>query len=351
MTLAALTEGARLVVVAGPGGVGKTTSAAAIAVAAARAGRRTLVLTADPARRLADALGIPVGRGETASIAGLPLRAAMLESAQAFDALLPRMVPDAAARRRIEASPVYRRFSGSLARSHAYAALERVHEALFGPEASSLDLVVLDTPPMRGLLDLLDAPEALGTLAASRAIDVLLGEPRSLRGRATQRVLGLLTGPELGAGLAEFLAAFGPFRAGFAERSRRVAEAQRSTATRTVLVTRGDAGRIADARALAEALRRRGVPLHLVLGSATLRRRSPPWALHELPAALLADHRAAIEGAHERGAQERALQASDTERLTQLASELGVALWRTPMLADEPTDTAALAAIADAASR
>ena len=339
-------DDARLVVVAGPGGVGKTTSAAAIAVALAQSGRRTLVLTADPARRLADTLGVSAVATTSAAveIAGLPLRVAMLESQRAFETLLPHMVPDPAARARIERSPVYQRFSRSLARSHAYAAIERLHEARFGAEASTLDVVVLDTPPMRGMLDLLDAPLALSRFSASRAVDVFGAGQSSMFGWAARRALEAVAGPELGAGLAEFLAAFGPFRSGFSQRARLVAEAQRAGDTRTVLVTRGEPLRIGDARALATALWQRDIACTTLIGSAAIARQEEPWSLDATT--LPAGHERALRAAHARGGRDRAEGARHRAELLNLARSLGTPLVSTPALPSEPASIAALSQLA-----
>jgi len=336
---------ARLVVVVGPGGVGKTTMAAALAVHLAASGKRTLVLTADPARRLADALGIEGDTSDALEVAP-NLWASMLESERTFAALLPRMVPNAQARARIEASPVYRRFSRSLGRSHAYAAIERLHSAYFGEEASRYDVIVLDTPPMRGVLDLLDAPQALGRFAGSRAVDVFAGDGSGFFGWAARRALSTLTGPELGAGLTEFLAAFAPFRAGFAARAAQVAQAQRAPSTATVLVTSGQAERLADARALTSALAAREVHCRLVIGSGASKRTSSPWSLPpEGP------HRAALLAAHTYGAAARRHERDETAALATLSESLGIPLVLTTTLAYEPTSIEALRELASTASR
>jgi hypothetical protein len=311
MSLLASLGDARLVIVAGPGGVGKTTSAAAIAVALARSGRRTRVLTADPARRLHDALGERAAHEPR-------LSAGMIESSRAFAELLPRMVPDASARRSIERSPVFQRFARSLARSHAYATLEVLHDALFGPDSASFDVVVLDTPPMRGVLDLMDAPAALGRFAGSSAVD-LFARPDGPSGWALSRVLGLLLGVELARGLGEFIGAFAPFRGGFAERAEAVLGALGGCAS--VLVTSGDAARIADAAALADALGARGAQPTLLLGNMVLARTFPAWSLEALPSWPDA-HREPLEAALRLGQSARAAEAEARRSLEALAARL-----------------------------
>jgi anion-transporting ArsA/GET3 family ATPase len=333
---------AKLIVVVGPGGVGKTTTAAAIAATLAASGKRTLVLTADPARRLADALGIAGDTADALQVAP-NLWASMLESERTFAALLPRMVPSDAARARIQKSPVYQRFSRSLGRSHAYAAIERLHSAAIGEESARYEVIVLDTPPMRGVLDLLDAPEALGRFAGSRAVDVFAGDGSGFFGWAARRALSALTGPELGAGLTEFLAAFAPFRAGFAERAARVADLQRAPSTTTVLVTSGQAERIADARALTSALAEREVHCRFVIGSGAVKRSSRAWTLPDDA------HGEALRAAHTYGVRARELQARETAALASLSEALGIALILTATRADEPTSIEALRELASTA--
>ena len=158
----------RLLVCVGPGGVGKTTLAAALGVGAARRGKRVLVLTIDPAKRLASALGLdglddeirPVDlHGDSATGS---LHAAMLDTRASYDALITRIAPNEDARARILDNRVYNAFSRTLARSHAYVAMERLHEVM---RDDTWDLVILDTPPLRSALDILD--ESLGEVGNS----------------------------------------------------------------------------------------------------------------------------------------------------------------------------------------
>jgi anion-transporting ArsA/GET3 family ATPase len=172
----------RVVVCVGSGGVGKTTLAAALALAAARRGRRALVLTIDPARRLADALGLgelgheprPIPREVLARL-GVPpeghLEAMMLDMKRTFDDLVDRFADDAAAKERILSNPIYAHVSDALAGSAEYSAMEKVYE-LAGRE--DLDLIVLDTPPSQHALDFLEAPERLIGFLDSRLVQFLL---------------------------------------------------------------------------------------------------------------------------------------------------------------------------------
>jgi anion-transporting ArsA/GET3 family ATPase len=169
----------KILVCVGSGGVGKTTTAASLALAAARRGRRTLVLTIDPARRLANSLGLAalghtVQQVDPALVrAGAPvqtgeLHAMMLDQKQAFDEVVQRHAKDPAAIKRILANPVYAQISGSLAGAQEYAAMAKLHD--FDRE-KVWDLIVVDTPPTSHALDFLDAPRKLSEAIDSPAID------------------------------------------------------------------------------------------------------------------------------------------------------------------------------------
>lgn len=232
----------RVVVCVGTGGVGKTTVAAAIGIEAARRGARALVLTIDPARRLAGALGLdalgaepqelPESRRADLGIEGDgQLFAMMLDMKRTFDDLVERFAEDEAARRRILDNPIYQHVSDALAGSGEYAAMEKVHELL---ESRRFDLVVLDTPPSQNAIDFLDAPRRLLEFIDSRLVRLLI-HPAFTAGRfglrlfrsATDRMLGLLE-RMLGMGflkdLSEFLLAFESMAEGFRLRATRVRE-------------------------------------------------------------------------------------------------------------------------------
>ena len=169
----------RIVVCVGSGGVGKTTTAASLALAAARRGKRTLVLTIDPARRLANSLGLAslghqVQQIDPALIRrGAPsqtgeLWAMMLDQKQAFDEVVQRHAKDPAAVKRILANPVYAQISGSLAGAQEYAAMAQLHEF---DKSGIYDTIIVDTPPTSHALDFLDAPRKLSEAIDSPAID------------------------------------------------------------------------------------------------------------------------------------------------------------------------------------
>jgi anion-transporting ArsA/GET3 family ATPase len=169
----------RILVCVGSGGVGKTTTAATLALAAARRGKKTLVLTIDPARRLANSLGLQslghqVQEVDRALVhAHAPssngsLHAMMLDQKQAFDEVVARHAKDPAAVQRILANPVYAQISGSLAGAQEYAAMAKLHDF---DRSGVYDLIIVDTPPTAHALDFLDAPRKLSEAIDSPAIE------------------------------------------------------------------------------------------------------------------------------------------------------------------------------------
>lgn len=182
LPLASLLATRRVIIVVGAGGVGKTSLSAAIGVAAARQGRRALVLTVDPARRLASALGLEHidAHAQTLPVAtfaalgaptGADLDVAMLDVKSTFDRVVRRYTGDGARAERIFAHPMYRSASTALAGSQEYMAMERLAEVAEDPR---YDTIVLDTPPSAHALDFLDAPRRMVDLFESKAFRALL---------------------------------------------------------------------------------------------------------------------------------------------------------------------------------
>jgi anion-transporting ArsA/GET3 family ATPase len=189
--LAALRD-KRILVVGGAGGVGKTTVAAALALQAALSGRRVLVCTIDPSRRLATSLGLlrlsdrprALGIARLAPRPGGALWAMTLDTRRTFDALVERHMPSAEARRRVLQNRFYKQVSSALAGSHEYMAMEKLLE-LSADER--FDLVVLDTPPTRHALDFLEAPERLMGFLDTSVLRYFL-KPYFVAGRLTLKV-------------------------------------------------------------------------------------------------------------------------------------------------------------------
>jgi anion-transporting ArsA/GET3 family ATPase len=169
----------RIIVCVGSGGVGKTTTAAALALAAARRGKTTLVLTIDPAKRLANSLGISELGHQVQEVppalvrVGAPsdrgsLHAMMLDQKAAFDEVVQRHAKDPAAVARVLANPIYRQISGSLAGAQEYAAMAKLYDF---DNSGSWDTIIVDTPPTAHALDFLDAPRKLSEAIDSPAIE------------------------------------------------------------------------------------------------------------------------------------------------------------------------------------
>jgi anion-transporting ArsA/GET3 family ATPase len=182
-----------VVVCAGSGGVGKTTTAAALAVHGALQGRRTIVMTIDPARRLADALGLRT-LGNEARAVNLPgagsLSAMMLDQKGAWDALVERYAPSDDVRQRILSNRFYQHLSGSFAGSQEYMAIEQLAEL---HASGRYDLIVVDTPPTRHAFDFLDAPKRIEAFLDRRVVRWFV-KPYFSAGWATLRVVNRAAG-------------------------------------------------------------------------------------------------------------------------------------------------------------
>jgi anion-transporting ArsA/GET3 family ATPase len=265
---------APLIVAVGPGGVGKTTMSAALGVAAARAGRRVLVLTIDPARRLADALGLPTlddtAREVPAHVLGEDARgtlaAAMVEAKASMDRLVARVARDPAMRDMLLDNRVYRAMAGTLARSHAYVATMRLHDEL---ASGRWDLVVLDTPPARNALDILDAPSFLlrfldegvvGWLVERRSTGIA-SRLLAAGGKVAKRLLATVLGDSFLQETVQFFTAFASMTEGFRERSQSIEATLRAPSTAYVLITSSAPERVDDAAHMRHDLQVRGIEI------------------------------------------------------------------------------------------
>jgi anion-transporting ArsA/GET3 family ATPase len=242
----------KVVVCVGAGGVGKTTASAALGVAAARMGKRTLVLTVDPARRLANALGlqsfdeqvqrIPIEAfAAQGCLVTQPLDAAMLDVKKTFDRVVSRYARTPEGRDRILNHPFYQQASTALAGSQEYMAVERLYESATGGD---YDLVVLDTPPSAHALDFLEAPDRLVDLFDSGAFRLLLKSRLRANpfkgGSMVMRGLSKFTGAEMFGHLLEFFVDLSETFDGFVQRARDAQGLLRGPDTAFVLVAACD---------------------------------------------------------------------------------------------------------------
>jgi anion-transporting ArsA/GET3 family ATPase len=269
----------RIVACVGSGGVGKTTLAAALGLEAARRGRRALVLTIDPARRLADALGIGALGNQPEAIpadtlaalgvkGGGTLSAMMLDIKRSFDDLVERFAESPETRELIFKNRIYQHVSDALAGSAEYSAMEKVFELSERPE---YDVIVVDTPPSQHALDFLEAPQRLLDFLDSRLVQLLL-HPAFAAGRfgfrlfqrSAQRVLQLLervSGFAFLEEISEFLLAFEGMSEGFRERARRVRALLLGEESAFVLAAGPSVEGIGHASLLLTRLEAAGVPL------------------------------------------------------------------------------------------
>jgi anion-transporting ArsA/GET3 family ATPase len=284
----ALVEQKKILVCVGPGGVGKTTTAAALGATAARLGRKTLVCTIDPAPRLADALGVgglgpeprPVPAG-ACRVLGIPeegagrLFAVRLDTAQAFARLVDEQVADPEMRRRIFDNGIYRQVTTSLTGSQEYAATLALYELA---REGAYDLIVLDTPPTANALDFLDAPKRIAAAVSSPALSWFARSPqgdagpggglrrlsfRRLRagGALVLRRLAKLVGSRFLDDVGAFLTDFQQVLGGFLERAQAVDLLLRSPDTAFLLVLVPAVAAVDEALYFHGRLREAGVPI------------------------------------------------------------------------------------------
>jgi anion-transporting ArsA/GET3 family ATPase len=256
-----LLDDAPLVVCLGPGGVGKTTLSAVLALRAAATARRSLVLTIDPARRLADALGLPGLTNDPVEIQafrrmheGGSLSALMLDPAATFDHMIAMLVTDQERRAALLGNRYYQHMSRSLAGTLEYMAVERIH-ALVG--SGDYDTIVLDTPPTTNALDFLEAPDRLAAFFSERVIRWFRPPDESKRGWAARlldrggarvmSLLGRVAGEEFVADTSGFFSIFGDLLGDFRTRGQRVGELLRDPRTVFVVVTSPDEARLNEA--------------------------------------------------------------------------------------------------------
>lgn len=267
----------RILVCVGSGGVGKTTTAATLALAAARRGKRTLVLTIDPARRLANSLGLDSLGHEVQEVdralvhAGAPsksgeLHAMMLDQKHAFDEMVARHAKDPAAVQRILANPVYAQISGSLAGAQEYAAMTKLHDF---DRSGGYDLIVVDTPPTAHALDFLDAPRKLSEAIDSPAIEwfrKLQGEGGSrwsIVGNAGAFVLKRLAkfvGSKFITDISVFFTEFNDILGGFRQRAEETFALLRQPRVGFLLVASPEPMAVREALAFHERLVEAGMP-------------------------------------------------------------------------------------------
>jgi anion-transporting ArsA/GET3 family ATPase len=329
-----LIEGRHVVICAGSGGVGKTTIAAAIATELAARGRRVAVLTIDPARRLAQSLGLERLDNEARRVdperftaAGIDMRgelwAMMLDAKRTFDDIVHRYAPDPAARDRLLANRIYQEVSNAVSGSQEYMAVEKLNEL---DEQGRFEVLVLDTPPTRNALDFLDAPRRISRFVDSRGLGVFLRPGGRFLGRGSSllfRALQRITGVDVMEDVSEFFAAVAGMTQGFRERAEGVETLLAAPTTAFLLVTSPQPEAVDEAGFFRRRLLDRGMPLVGAIANRVnvvprdLEGDAPDKGLAELLDADLARKVARTVAEAERVADR------DRRSLDRLASELG----------------------------
>jgi anion-transporting ArsA/GET3 family ATPase len=263
----------RVVVCCGSGGVGKTTTAAALAVRAAERGRRTVVLTIDPARRLAQSLGLRElgNQPRPVHVAGFEpkgeLSAMMLDMRRTFDDMVVNTAGPGRAEQ-ILANPFYRTISTSFSGTQEYMAMEKLGQLAATGE---WDLIVVDTPPSRSALDFLDAPQRLSTVLDGRIIR-MLSAPARASGIGIRKLVGAgfglfakavstIIGGQLLQDASAFVQAFDSMFGGFRERATATYTLLRSPGTAFLVVATPEADALREASYFVERLAAEGMPL------------------------------------------------------------------------------------------
>ena len=271
MNLSDIVATRSIVVCAGSGGVGKTTTAAVLAMEAARRGRRACVVTIDPAKRLADTLGIGSLTNTPTAIQGDwpgELWALMLDTKTTFDSLVTTYSGDAVQAERILQNPFYRNISGALSGTQEYMAGEKLYEL---HSSGRFDIVVVDTPPSRNALDFLSASRRLTRFLDHRLYRMLTAPTRAymravnVAAQAFVRTVGRVVGGDVLDDALAFFKAFEGMEAGFRDRAMHVQELLVSDETAYVLVASPRADTVDEAMFFARKLRETQLPVEALI--------------------------------------------------------------------------------------
>ncbi|MDP9072840.1 MAG: AAA family ATPase [Actinomycetota bacterium] len=355
-SLESLLAAKEIAVFCGSGGVGKTTAAAAAAaMAAAKLGGKVLVLTVDPAKRLADALGLEGGFGnlevqvpaKAFKAAGIAhprgeLWAAMLDTKQSWDNLVRRHAPDPATAERILENPLYQNVAGRFVQSHEYIAMERLYEL---HSEGNFDLIVVDTPPTRNALDFIEAPERMAEFFSSRLLRLLIVPYRSklvnLASRPFYQVADRILGSQFLQDIAEFFILFQTMYDGFVARSQAVTRLLHDKRTTFVVVSTLEAAPLHEAEFFIDVLA--GKRFHL--GALVLNKVLPSY-FNDEPAAARAEQLVAANG--DLAAKAAAATGCDPEQVRRVLAEVGASFCNFQVVAQrEAKQRSELAAVPD----
>ena len=346
----------KVVVCCGSGGVGKTTTSAALALRAAERGRRTVVLTIDPARRLAQALGLEALGNEPGAVisADGDLHAMMLDMRRTFDEMVEAHAePDRA--EAILANPFYQTISSSFSGTQEYMAMEKLGRLA---STGEWDLIVVDTPPSRSALDFLDAPQRMSTFLDGRMIR-LLSAPARAGGLGLRRLVGAgfalfakavstILGGQLLSDASAFVQAFDTMFGGFRERAESTYALLRSPGTAFVVVASPEPDALREAAYFVDRLSGEAMPL----AGLVLNRTHP--VLADLSASKARDVAESLRGAPLAAAVLRLhadrvdLAAREEKLLARFVyAHPGVAVTRVPVVAADISDLDGLREVGD----
>lgn len=236
-------DNSKVLITLGTGGVGKTTTAAAIAYLAAKEGRRVCVVTIDPAKRLADAMGISEIDNTPKKIKtspGIDLWAVMLDAHSTFDELVQKFASSKEQVEMIFSNPVYQNLTENLSGTQEYMAMEKLHELASDPR---FDLLVVDTPPARNAVEFLNAPKRLIGFLENRVFQLLISpnnallKPVTIASRLLLRTISKVVGNQVVSDAVEFFQSFQGMEKGFKERAAEVQQLLELPSTSFVLVT------------------------------------------------------------------------------------------------------------------
>jgi len=316
-----------ILITCGAGGVGKTTTAAALAtMAAVRHGGKVLVLTIDPARRLADALGLD-GLGdkekqvspEAFRAAGVTPRgqlwAAMLDTKQSWDDLVRRHAPNRRTADRILSNKLYENVTGRFVQSHEYIAMERLYQL---HRDGNYDLIVVDTPPTRNALDFVEAPIRMAEFFSSRFLRILSAPYRSnvvsFAAKPFLSAADRILGSQFLQDIAEFFSLFQTMAPGFVERAEAVNRVLHEKRTTFAVVTTLEAAPVREAEYFIDVLTTK--KFHL--GAVVLNKVLPSFLLDEKAARTATT----IEKGADRMASEAGEGAGDAAQVSRVLTEV-----------------------------
>ena len=300
--LLSMLDSSKLLVVCGSGGVGKTTMSAALgALAATHLSKKVLVLTVDPARRLADALGLQaIGNAvvqvdakafnEAGVVPQGQLFAAMIDTKASWDDLIHRHAPTPAIAQRVLANALYTNLTERFVHSHDYIAMERLYDVY---QSGAYDLVVVDTPPSRNALDVLDAPKRMRDFFDSRLLQLLTTPAQSrvvsLMSKPFFQVADRILGARFLSSITEFFTLFRTMEKGFVERANKVESVLRNTDTKFAVVTTLEVAPAFEAEYLLTELQSRSFSLAALIANRVL-----PLDIAQQTSAALANDRSLV---------------------------------------------------------